>query len=497
MVEDTWITGGEHAIISMAPDHHLLVGTIVKIMGLQAKPELNGCAALVGSFNAEKGRYNVRVISPEKNDYVEVALKPDNLEQGAAARLPPASMVEADSYAIKDVLDVMDALDSMEEYHADVAVASLTRCVESLMEGPSAELPASRVLMGAMNALRTNARNDGTAPQLFGVAILNLPFLLGSQESAPMVDAAEAKLECSLLRMLTQGLGWYEGTPELLASTMIALRQLLGCWIANDDTVDFRGVDEPRVADVLASGMVPALVKMLAASPPTLEDEGTLELHEHAIAAFSALCGLQPSAARARALVEAGAVAPTLAAMAAVAEAAAGGGGKRGHGGPKGGKHKGKKGPPPPKQPSTEAMEAALELVRAAGALLKALGGTAVGRDGLRAAGAIGGLSSLLRALPHPAVVAEMGALRSRLESTTGEDVTEAMTSDEHLEASQAREAVPSFVSARRAGGVAEGAASHGAQAAPAPDCSAPAHSSGSAGAKPARGGAIEATYLY
>ena len=59
----------------------------------------------------------------------------------------------------------------------------------------------------------------------------------------------------------------------------------------------------------------------------------------------------------------------------------------------------------------------ALEMVRAGGALLKALGGSAVGRAGLRDAGGVAALDALLTALPHPVVVAEMGALKKRLEA--------------------------------------------------------------------------------
>lgn len=44
--------------------------------------------------------------------------------------------------------------------------------------------------------------------------------------------------------------------------------------------------------------MLGALVNMLKAHLPTRSDEGTLELHEHAIAAFSAVCGLRPTAVR-------------------------------------------------------------------------------------------------------------------------------------------------------------------------------------------------------
>lgn len=138
-----------------------------------------------------------------------------------------------------------------------------------MSEDPHDELPHKRVLLAAANAMRTNERNEGGAPQLFGVAILNLPFLLGTPESAAMVDEVEATLGCSLLELLAKGVCWYHAhaymhmcahacahirtsirlcryqqSVELLSSAMIALRQLLACWVANDDTADFAGVDE-------------------------------------------------------------------------------------------------------------------------------------------------------------------------------------------------------------------------------------------------------------
>ena len=60
------------------------------LAGLQAKPELNGCECVVGAYNADKGRYNVRLKSKPAVACLDVALKPENLEQAAASRLPPA-----------------------------------------------------------------------------------------------------------------------------------------------------------------------------------------------------------------------------------------------------------------------------------------------------------------------------------------------------------------------------------------------------------------------
>lgn len=455
-------------------DAKLLVGSTVKIIGLKAKPELNGCAALVGSFNADKARYNVKCISPELNDYVEVALKRDNLEQvrhtvsipnlwhisrlvcsrpcprlhgsrqapaqGPASRLPPAKTVEADAYAISDVLDVLDALHALDTYNAEVGVACLTRCVESLMDNvSSAELPPARALVATLHALQTNCQNNGSAPQLFGVSILTLPFLLGEPAQAPFLAAAEAKLDCSLLTMLAQGLGWYIGTPEILSSTMIALRQLLSCWIANDDTVEFTGIDDGCFeATVRPSKVLEALVAMLKAHPAKHNDEGSLELHEHAIAAFSACSGLQPSAQRTSALVEAGIVPPTLQAMRAVVQVFA-----------QSGKNKG--------GPTDEEASAALELLRASGALLKALGRTSPGRKSMVAHGGVATLDAIIKAVPVGGVAEEMGALKARLLSKDGKDSPSPSACPSSpaphgpKEASAPRENVPSFVAARAA----------------------------------------------
>lgn len=374
----------------------LLAGSTAEVTGVKSKPELNGCPATIGSYIESKGRYNIRTSTG-----VEVALKPENLLQEAADRLPPASTVEADEYPIQDVLDVMDINDTvMAEYNADVAVACLTRCVESLMEGPNPDLPESRVLVAAMNAMLANARNDGAAPQLFGIAVLNFPFLLGSREKVADVDKVEAELNCSLLMLLVKGFDWYAPTHELLSSTMIAVRQLLSCWVDDDDSE--AGIDDERLQAVRDSGLLPSLVKMLDLYPPSLADEGTLELHEHAIAAFSSVCGLAPSDARAAAIAEAGAIAPTLKAMRAVAGAA------DAHGA------KGAK--------KSEEVEAALELVRSGGALLKALGSSVTGRDGLRRNDTAKALEELMKALPLPEVLNEIGALKALIQSKEGRD---------------------------------------------------------------------------
>ena len=477
----------------MAPAHHVLSGTTAKVVDLQSKPHLNGCAAVVGSFNAEKGRHNVKVICPELNDFVVIALKPDNLEQGAAARLPDAKCIEADDYLLDDVLHVMEAVDSMEEYSAPVAVACLTKTVTSLMDGDTS-LPSSRVILSALNAMRTNARNGGAAPQLFSVAVLNLPFLLTGPESAPLVDAAEVKLHTSLLDLLAEGLTLYLSTPEILSSAMIALRQLLACWVQNDDTIEFVGVGEARLPGVLRSGVLGTLVAMLNKNPPSsATDEGSLELHEHAIAAFSAISGLMPSDIRAAALVDAGVVPPLLRAVGTIWSTAAGQQAKVVVGSGRNRKEKAQKPKEPEPDLSPEAIEAACELVRAALALLKALGQATSGRAGLKAAGAIEALDTLIAASPVPGATEEMVALKARLESPDGEDVAAKLSGTERHDGSEPREDAPTFLKARQANSVRDSSPKG-------PTAEDKATKSSGASLTPRGGsgvGEIEATYWY
>ena len=63
-----------------------------------------------------------------------------------------------------------------------------------------------------------------------------------------------------------------------------------------------------------------------------------------------------------------------------------------------------------------------------------------MGRERLRDAGAVPALAALIKALPHPAVLEEMGALKSRIESTKGEDVAAALSAEEERESSRERE---------------------------------------------------------
>ena len=184
------------------------------------------------------------------------------------------------------------------------------------------------------------------------------------------------------------------------------MRQLLGCWLEGDDTVDFVGLDQPRWEAVRASGVLAAVAAMVAGHAPSLDDEGSLELHEHAIACWSAACGLQPDGARTAALCEAGAVPPTLRALEAVTPVFVIVAGKQ-----MGGRN--------PDAAEEEEVAAAAELVRAACALLQALARTEAGRAALRCAGGAATLDALLDATVDPSSESEMhqaiGALRRRL----------------------------------------------------------------------------------
>ena len=83
-------------IFTMNPWHirsepHFSVGDVVRISGLQAKPELNGCEAEVGGFDEDKGRYNVRVEMGVET--ILIALKDANLSP-AGVPPPPTSSGE-------------------------------------------------------------------------------------------------------------------------------------------------------------------------------------------------------------------------------------------------------------------------------------------------------------------------------------------------------------------------------------------------------------------
>ena len=362
-----------------------LGGTLVTIRGLQSKAALNGTTATVASFNKDKGRFNVRCA-----DGV-IALKAENLEQDPAAVLPPTSAVDDPEYPMSEVLRVLDVVEAdADKYNADVAVSCLSRCAQGLMDdSPPPELQPDRVVLAALHALQANSRNEGAAPQLYGVAILGLPFLLGERERAVLVESAEKQLECSLLGLLAKGLVWYKAQHELCSSTMIALRQLICCYCDADDDADFAGVDEGQLAALQSSGLLPALGGMLSQFPPSIHDEGALELHEHAIAVYSSVAGLRPSESRAAMLVEADAAHHALGAIRAGIEDVEG---------PKG----------------QDAAEAALEMIRAACALLQALGQTEVGRDGLRRAGGVEVLGALQKLMPK-APAKEVAKLKARL----------------------------------------------------------------------------------
>ena len=58
----------------------LSAGIRVKVQNLKAKPELNGCVAILESFNAESGRWNVKVDAGKGDTLLPLALKPEALE---------------------------------------------------------------------------------------------------------------------------------------------------------------------------------------------------------------------------------------------------------------------------------------------------------------------------------------------------------------------------------------------------------------------------------
>lgn len=386
----------------------LLPGTTAKVTGLQSKPALNGCAAIVGAYLSEKERYEVRVISPEQNNFVSIALKRDNLEQGAASKYPPVDVLASDEYSISDCILVMEVVDSSEEYEANVAVACLTRYVQSLMDGPTPALPPARVLYAAMHAMVTNARNEGAAPHLFSVAVLTLPFILNDRSDTVMVEDAENKLECSLLNLLVQGMGCYGHVPEILSSTMIALRQLLTCWTSPSDGAV---LENDREKAVLSSGLLTALVKVCERyTPPKRADDGILELCAHAFAAFSTIAGASPRPGLAKALASAGVVGIGLRSMANIAKVAEESshasdatkhisGGKAANGATMGA----------PQQLSP----AALEFLQADSALLKALSSTPVGRLYMRRAG---GVTTFETLSSLSCIKEELAEVRRRLE---------------------------------------------------------------------------------
>lgn len=71
----------------------LSAGSAVNIVGLKGRPELNGMRGTVLSFDADKGRYAVKLPSAEK-----ILLKPDNLQQASqSSLLEPLADLEYDA----------------------------------------------------------------------------------------------------------------------------------------------------------------------------------------------------------------------------------------------------------------------------------------------------------------------------------------------------------------------------------------------------------------
>merc|ERR1719402_1929290 len=77
-------------------------GKRVRIHGLQAKPELNGCEGYALTFLTSKGRWEVRV---DEHSDGAVAVKPTNLEVlgTAALEIPPAKE-ESDIRVYKTII---------------------------------------------------------------------------------------------------------------------------------------------------------------------------------------------------------------------------------------------------------------------------------------------------------------------------------------------------------------------------------------------------------
>ena len=95
------------------PVHAPLEGKMVRISGLQAKPELNGQVASAGEFAAAKGRYAVRLSSGGW-----VTIKPTNLaeasEEEARAAHPPGTLVGSELSAFqREVQEELRAAPSM------------------------------------------------------------------------------------------------------------------------------------------------------------------------------------------------------------------------------------------------------------------------------------------------------------------------------------------------------------------------------------------------
>jgi hypothetical protein len=85
-----------------------LIGARVKIVGIKARPELNGLAGNVESYNQETGRYNVKIFRIQSAEVM--ALKPDNLKKTGAAKGGDDPLEDDDvTYEAPPDLEMVDA----------------------------------------------------------------------------------------------------------------------------------------------------------------------------------------------------------------------------------------------------------------------------------------------------------------------------------------------------------------------------------------------------
>jgi len=401
----------------MSAAQRLLAGTTATVTELKSRPELNGHAVTVegGStwpvwrpgFDATTGRYTCTVGEES------LALKPANLSQDASQRFPasegPGSVADPE-YALPDVLDVLAVLEALspEEYMVakELAAACLTRCVEALMDGPSDLLPPPRVVCAAHAALRNERSAGGNYPELYTVGCMCLTFVLNDGSgaeavAAAMVDAAQEALgddAPSLLELFGASLAQHRSSHELCAISMMGLRQLLGCWVTGDATAAFQSLDDEKAERFFSSGAVGAIDGMLEARHPSLSDVGSLELHEHGVAALSALVGLAPTAARVSRVLAQASLAPVVRLLSAVTPAAAAAIATLLTGAPR---EKAaaaaveEEGEDESEEEEEEEGDPALEVIRSSCALLNAIATTLLGCKAILAAGGVAVLLEL------------------------------------------------------------------------------------------------------
>lgn len=71
------------------PEQLHAVGDVVTVQGLQSRPEFNGYKAVVDLFDADKGRYMVRVVTGVGVEAVTISLKAANLSDAGPPPPPP------------------------------------------------------------------------------------------------------------------------------------------------------------------------------------------------------------------------------------------------------------------------------------------------------------------------------------------------------------------------------------------------------------------------